>query len=86
MDFFTIRVMCRNFLNLYGRYVLQYKSFLTIFSLQTQQIEIRLVAIKQVSKYPLSFFANAPFNSNKSWIKVNLMEAVNFILSIPING
>ena len=49
MDFFTIRVMCCNFLNLYGRYVLQYKSILTIFSLQTQ--------------HPLSFFANTPFKS-----------------------
>ena len=32
VDYFTIRVKCCcNFLNLYGRYVLQYKSFLTIF-------------------------------------------------------
>ena len=44
MDFITIRVVCCNFLNLYVRYVLQYKSFLTIFSLETQQIEVKLVA------------------------------------------
>ena len=31
--FFTIRVVYYNFLNLYGRYVLRYKSFLTIFLL-----------------------------------------------------
>ena len=31
--FFTILAVCCNFLNLYGRYVLQYKSFLTNFSL-----------------------------------------------------
>ena len=35
-----------NFLIFYGRYnALRYESFLTIFSLLTQQIEIRLVAI-----------------------------------------
>ena len=46
---FTIRVeYCNeycNFLNLYGRYVLWYESFLTIFSLYTQQIEEILGAI-----------------------------------------
>ena len=34
-----------NFVNLNGRCVLRYESFLTIFSLKTQQIEVRLVAI-----------------------------------------
>ena len=43
---FTIRVEYCNFLNLYGRYILQYKQFLTILSLQTQQIELRLVVFK----------------------------------------
>ena len=33
IDFFTIRVECRNFLNLYGLNVLRYEPFLTIFSL-----------------------------------------------------
>ena len=52
-------------------YVLRYESFLTIFSLSTQQlstqqkIEVRLVEITiiifDVSLYPLSFFANTPF-------------------------
>ena len=32
-DFFTIQVECYNFLNLYGRHVLQFKSFLTYFLL-----------------------------------------------------
>ena len=31
---------------MYGRYVLWYKSFLTIVYLKTQQIEVILVAIK----------------------------------------
>ena len=67
MDFFTIRVMCCNFLNLYGCYVLQYKSFLTIFSLQTQQISKISGDQKRffiaLSLYPLSFSVNTPFNA-----------------------
>ena len=31
--FFTVLVVCINFLNLYGRYVLRYETSLTIFSL-----------------------------------------------------
>ena len=34
-----------NFLNLLGRYALLYESFSTIFSLKSQQIEVKLVAI-----------------------------------------
>ena len=63
MDFFTIRAMCCNFLNLYGRYVLQYNSFLTVFSLQTQQIEVRLVAIKSAF---LSHYAYTPFHFSRT--------------------
>ena len=47
---------CCNFVNLYALYVLQYESFLKIFSLQTQQLEVILVAI--ISAF---FFANTPF-------------------------
>ena len=32
VDYFTIQVVYCNFLNLYGLYVLRFKSFLTIFS------------------------------------------------------
>ena len=45
-DLFEIKLSSYFFPNLYGRYILQYKSFLTMFSLQTQQIKVRLVAIK----------------------------------------
>ena len=45
IDYFTFWVEYCNFLNLYGRYVLQHESILTIFSLLTQQIEVRLLAI-----------------------------------------
>ena len=50
MDYFTIQVECCNFLNLHGRYVLQNELFFTI-SLQTQQIEVRLEAIKSAFFY-----------------------------------
>ena len=62
--FFTIRVMCCNFLKLYGRYVLQYKSFLTVLTDTTDRSKISgdqkrfFIAL---SLYPLSFFANTPF-------------------------
>jgi len=46
IEYFTIQVVNCNFLNLYGSDVLQHKGFLTIFSLWTQQIEVRKVAIK----------------------------------------
>ena len=35
-----MQVECCNFLILNGRYVLQHESFLTIFSLQTEQLEV----------------------------------------------
>ena len=83
MDFFTIRVMCCNFLNLYGRYVLQYKSFLTIFFLKTQQIEVRLVAIKTaffiaLSLYPLLFFANTPFKETHQLLLQGLYNLIKW--------
>ena len=53
-------------LNLYGCYVPQYEdeSFLTIFSLWTQQIEVRLVAIK--STY-FSLEAYTPFQFSRTF-------------------
>ena len=56
---FTIQVMDCNFLNLGGCYNIRYKSFLTIFSLKTQQIEVRLVAIKSAYFSP---YAYTPFH------------------------
>ena len=56
--FVKIRVECCIFLNLYGHYVLRCESFLTIFSLNTQQIEVRLVTIKSAF---LSHWAYTPF-------------------------
>ena len=41
---------------MYGRYVLEYKLFLTIFSLQTQHIEVKLVAIKSDYCYHWGLF------------------------------
>ena len=85
MDFFTIRVMCCNFLNLYGRYVLQYKSFLKIFSLQTQQIEVRLVAIK--SAYfstkpipPFIFSRTFPLSENFSSLRLTVASTHSCII------
>ena len=40
---YTIRVEYWNFLILYGKYVLRYESFLTIFSLLTQQKEVAII-------------------------------------------
>ena len=47
-----------NFLNLGGCHVIRYESFLTIFSVYTQQIAVRLVAIKRAyfSPYVYSHF------------------------------
>ena len=71
--FFTIRVVYCNFLNLYGGYVLQYKSFLTIFSLKTQQIEVRLAAIisDYCSPYENENFSSAVQNENFSSVVQN---------------
>ncbi len=49
--------------NLYGHYVLRYETSLTIFSLQTQQIEVRFVAIKSAF---LSHSAYTPFNFSRT--------------------
>ena len=53
-----------NFLNLYGRYVLWYNSFLTFFSLVTDRSKISSDEKRlffAVSLYPFSFFANTSF-------------------------
>ena len=44
---------------MYGRHIIRYETSLTIFSLKTQQIEVRLVAIKSdyfPRTFPLSLF------------------------------
>ena len=53
---FTIRVEYSNFLNLYGGYDHRYLSFLTLFFLQTQQIEVWLVAIDYFRRKPIPRF------------------------------
>ena len=65
---FLAKVICCNFLNLYGRHVIRYETSLTICSLQKQQIEVRLVGSKALfialSLCPLSFFSRTvPLNS-----------------------
>ena len=55
---------------------------LSIFSLQTQQIEVRLVAIKSaffivLSLYPLSFFTNTPFKYLIYYVKKHVFKYVN---------
>ena len=69
--FDSIRVEYFNFLNLYGRCVIRYESFLTIFSLYiiAKQIEVKLVAITIeyfLNKLiiPRKFFANTPFKND----------------------
>ena len=51
-------------MNLYGRYAFRCKTFITIFSLKTQQINVKLEAIdiefNAISLYPLLFFPNTP--------------------------
>ena len=74
MFFFTIRVECCNFLNLYGPYVLRYESFFYNFlhidttcrsKINSDQKRLFL----SVSLYPLSFFVNTPF---KIYLKFTL--------------
>ena len=62
---FAIRVECCIFPNLYGRCVLRCESFSTIFSLYdaTDRSKISAFFIA-LSLYPLSFFANTPFNDD----------------------
>ena len=60
-----IRVVYCNFLNLYGHYVLQYKSFLTYRS-KISSDQRRLFFA--VSPHPLLFFANTPFKWRVSLI------------------
>ena len=55
----SIRVLWCNFLNLYGRYVLRYESFLTYFSFYMYRIEVRVVAIP-IDNFSLE--AYTPFN------------------------
>ena len=67
IDYFTIRVECCNFLNLYGRYVLQHELFFYNFLLidATDRSKIssdQKRVFSAVSLFPLSFFANTPFN------------------------
>ena len=71
--FFTIQVECRNFLNLFGCYLF------TIFSLQTQQIEVRLVAI-QSAFYPLKPIPPFIFYC-KSSAKVIWVFSISFYIS-----
>ena len=80
--FFTVKVVCCSFLNLYGRYVIRYETSLTIFSLQTQQIEVRLVAIKsaflsQQPYTPFHFSRTLPLSLNQL-VSINLVMNVQF--------
>ena len=49
---FTQSEKMQLYVYLYGRYALGYESFLTIFSLWTQQIDVQLVAL--ISKFYLT--------------------------------
>ena len=85
---FTIRVKCCIFLNLYGHYILRCESFLTIFSLKTQQIEVRLVEIKSAyfspqACTPFHFFANTPFNLSNNEKASSFSFLVNSTTFIP---
>ena len=61
--------------NLYWRYVLWYEPFLTIFSLRTQQIEARYIAIKSAffrrKPIPPFFFATLAFQIKARTIKLS---------------
>ena len=76
IDYITIRVKCCNFLNLYGHYVLQYKSFSTILSLQKQQIEVRLAAIKSAYFLPSVY---TPFHFSRTLpLSIHQLKCVTF--------
>ena len=63
---FKIRVECCTFLNLYGRYVLQYKPFFNNFLLIDAKDRINMSSNHhRISLYPLSFFANTLFKNFK---------------------
>ena len=85
--YFTIQVECCNFLNLYERYGFQHKTFLTIFSIQTQQIIVIFVCNDQKAltfrckPIPLSFFASAHFIVRKT-IRMNIEQAFLFNFGI----
>ena len=64
-DLFEIKLISSFFLNLYGRYILRYESFLIIFSLSTQLTQqVKLVAIK--SLVPLHFSRTLPLTTKKA--------------------
>ena len=60
---YTIWVKYCNYENLFGRYAIRYESCLTIFFLQTQQIEVWLVAI--TLEFDLSL-AYTPFHFSQT--------------------
>ena len=60
-------------------YVLRYKSFLTIFSLKTQQIEVRLVGITIDYFSPLAY---TPFHFSRTLPLTNKNEFHNMEVNI----
>ena len=94
IDFLTIRVECGNFLNFYGRYVLNsvwvvFNNFLLIGTIDRSKIssdQKRLFFA--VSLYPFSFFANTPFKcsyifNHKSSKLSKLFQRVLVVESFP---
>ena len=78
--FFTIRVECCNFLNLYGSYVLL--NFLLINATDRSKISSNQHWIFfEVSLYPLSFFANTPFKALFDQVWINVFVSWNCFFS-----
>jgi len=61
-----IRVEYWNFLNFYGRHILRYESFLTIFFLRTQQIESKII-FRRTPIPPLIFREHSLINQRESF-------------------
>ena len=81
-----------NFLNLYGRYVLQYESFLNNFLVidATDRSKIRSDQkglFFAVSLYPFSFFANTPFKLNvlKFYFITKLLKMLTLTKYLDMN-
>jgi len=84
IDFFMILVVCWNFLNFVWTLCYSVQVVLTIFLLQTHQIEIRLVAIKSDYFSPKAYtpfhFSRTPPLRNKYWI--SLFIKITFFVGI----
>ena len=87
LSFFTVQVVCSNFLYLYGRYAVRYETSLSIFS-ATDRIKINSDQKRffiTLGLYPLSFLANTPFNKVFNTQRSKELQELGFIFKTGLS-